>query len=122
MSILTSVTEIEDRVVDTVRSIQHPVVDYVRKSVERAEGRLPKLAYPENLPKPGEVVDSQINFAKALLDAQREFLTELVDAVAPLVQPEGEPAAESEATQAPATAAPAKPRAKTAKKTTLPKS
>lgn len=88
MTILTSVTEIEDRVVDTVRSLQQPVIDYVRKGVERAEGRFPKLTYPESLPKPGEVVESQFNFAKALLDAQREFVNELVDAVSPLVRSE----------------------------------
>ena len=29
MTILTSVTEIEDRIVDTIRDIQRPVVDYV---------------------------------------------------------------------------------------------
>src|SRR6266508_252983 len=88
MTILTSVTEIEDRIVDTIREIQRPVVDYVRKSVEQVEGRLPKLSYPKTLPKPGEVVESQFVFAKALLDSQRSFVTELVDAMAPLVEPD----------------------------------
>jgi hypothetical protein len=86
MTILTSVTEIEDRIVDTIREIQRPVVDYVRKGVEQAEGRLPRLSYPRTLPKPGEVVESQFGFAKALLDTQRTFVSELVDAVAPLVE------------------------------------
>jgi hypothetical protein len=86
MTVLTSVTEIEDRIVDTIREIQRPVVDYVRKGVEQAEGRLPKLSYPKGLPTPGEVVESQFVFAKALLDTQRTFVSELVDAVAPLVE------------------------------------
>ena len=100
MTILTSVTEIEDRIVDTIREIQRPVVDYVRKGVEQAEGRLPRLSYPKTLPKPGEVVESQFGFAKALLDTQRTFVSELVDAVAPLVESDepataAAPAAES---------------------------
>jgi hypothetical protein len=119
MTILTSVTEIEDRIVEGVRDIQRPVVDYVRKSVEQAEGRLPKLTYPKvsypkvsypkvpypklNLPEVNfpelsyprsfplrdelaEVVETQVAFAKALFETQRSFVTELVDAVSPLVE------------------------------------
>jgi hypothetical protein len=110
MTILTSVTEIEDRIVEGVRDIQRPVVDYVRKSVEQAEGRLPKLSYPKvsypkvsypklNLPEVNfpelsyplrdelaEVVETQVAFAKALFETQRAFVTELVDAVSPLVE------------------------------------
>lgn len=117
MTILTSVTEIEDRIVDTIREIQRPVVDYVRKGVEQAEGRLPKLSYPKGLPKPGEVLDSQVEFAKALLDTQRTFVSELFDAVSPLVEDEPEAEAESQpapkTTAAPAASAPAaKPRSK----------
>ena len=115
MSILASVTEIEERVVDTVRQLQQPVVSYVRKGVERAEGRLPKLTYPENLPRPAEIVESQVTFAKALLDSQRDFVNDLVDAVSPLVRPEAEaPEVKTDtATAADATKAlAAKPRAK----------
>jgi hypothetical protein len=116
MSILASVTEIEDRVVDTVRTLQQPVVEYVRKGVERAEGRLPKLSYPENLPRPGEVVETQFNFAKALLDSQRDFVNELVDAVSPLVRPEtGSATTSASAPEAPAPAP--KTQARPAKKT-----
>jgi hypothetical protein len=106
MTILTSVTEIEDRIVEGVRDIQRPVVDYVRKSVEQAEGRVPKLSYPKvsypklsypkltvtypkNLPQPAEVaevVETQVAFAKALFETQRAFVTELFDAVSPLVE------------------------------------
>jgi hypothetical protein len=112
-TILTSVTEIEDRIVDTIREMQKPVVEYVRKGVEQAEGRLPKLTYPKGLPKPAEVVDSQVEFAKALLATQRSFVTELVDAVAPLVDTEDGEAA-------PAATPPAAPKAKATK--TAPKS
>jgi hypothetical protein len=110
MTILTSVTEIEDRFVAALRDLQRPVVHYVRKGVERAEGRIPRLSYPANLPRPTEVVDSQVEFAKALIDSQRAFARELVDAVAPLVEADeaSEPApapSTAPATKKPATAA-----------------
>ena len=107
MTILTSVTEFEDRFVEAIRDIQRPVLDYVRKGVDRAEGRIPRLSYPANLPKPNEIVDSQVGFAKALIDAQRDFARELVDAVAPLVESE-----ESDAPTSAGSASAAKPTAK----------
>jgi hypothetical protein len=106
MTILTSVTEFEDRFVEAIREIQRPVLDYVRKGVERAEGRIPRVNYPANLPKPNEIVDSQVEFAKALFDAQRDFARELVDAVAPLVEPEESAVADRPATTAKATTNP----------------
>lgn len=123
MTILNEVNEIEGKVVDTVRSIQRPVVDYVRKGVDLAEGllpTLPKATYLQNLPDPAEVVSSQIDFAKALLDAQRDFVTEIIQAVSPLVMGSSEEApkptvvAEPEPDPAPKTsaAAAAKPAAK----------
>lgn len=118
MSILASVTEIEERVVDTVRQLQEPVVAYVRKGVERAEGRVPKLTYPEGLPRPAEIVESQVNFARALLDTQRDFVNDLVDAVSPLVRPEADAGNATASTPADEAAAPkaaaSKPRAKSA--------
>jgi hypothetical protein len=122
MTILTSVTEIEDRIVDTIREIQRPVVDYVRKGVEQAEGRLPKLSYPKGLPTPGEVVDSQVDFAKALLDSQRVFVNELVDAVSPLVEgDEDEAVPAPRTTAAPAAATATKTRSKAKATKTTPK-
>jgi len=113
MTILTSVTEFEDRFVEAIRDIQRPVLDYVRKGVERAEGRIPRVSYPAGLPKPAEIVDSQVEFAKALIDAQRDFARELVDAVTPLVEPEES----ASATTAQATTVkPSKPKTATKKK------
>ena len=118
MTLLTSVTEIEDRIVDTLREIQRPVVDYVRKGVEQAEGRLPKLSYPKTLPKPGEVVETQFGFARALLDTQRTFVSELVDAVAPLVEDEKAPEAAVRTPVTPVTTAAAPKTTRSKAKTT----
>lgn len=150
MPILTSVTEIEDRIVEGVRDIQRPVVDYVRKSVEQAEGRVPKLSYPKvsypklNLPKVNapklnlpkvtypqvtypkglptradvaEVVETQVAFAKALFETQRTFVTELFDAVSPLVETATPTAADEPVVEAtPAAPAPATPAKKATRK------
>jgi hypothetical protein len=114
MPILTNMTSFEDKVVDTVRSLQRPVLDTVRKGVERAEGRVPKLRVPTlprvelprldlprvdlpqiDLPRPSlprarafaqsPAVRSQVAFAKALVASQRSFVGDLADALSPLV-------------------------------------
>jgi hypothetical protein len=83
-SILTTVTEAETKVVETIRSWQQPVVGYVRKGVELVDDRFPEITYPSSLPRPGKVIDSQVDFFKALLDAQRDLVKAVVGAVAPL--------------------------------------
>jgi hypothetical protein len=85
MSIFTTVTGAEAKVVDVVRDLQEPVVGYVQKGVDLAAERLPKVTYPSALPKPGEVVDSQYKFASDLLAAQYELVKAVTAAVSPLV-------------------------------------
>jgi hypothetical protein len=83
-TILDTVVDYETKVVDLVASAKDPVVAYVRKGVEAAEGRLPELPYPEALPTPFEVVDSQVAFAKSLLDAQADLVTAVLATIAPV--------------------------------------
>ena len=85
MTILTTVTEAESRVVDAVRDLRSPVVEYVQKGVDLAEDRLPSFTYPSTLPKPGEVIDSQYEFITALLAAQYDLVRAVTATVAPLV-------------------------------------
>jgi hypothetical protein len=85
MSVLTTVTEAETKVVDTVKGLKQPVVDYVSKGVEYAEGRVPKLTYPDTLPKPVDVIDSQYDFVVSLISAQHELVKAVVETVSPLV-------------------------------------
>ena len=90
MTILTSVTgtivDAESKVVDAVRDLQGPVVDYVQKGVDLAEERLPKFTYPSTLPTPGKVIDSQYEFLTALLAAQYDLVKAVAATVAPLVR------------------------------------
>jgi hypothetical protein len=84
MTILTTVTDAESKVVDAVRDLQAPVVEYVQKGVDLAEERLPKFTYPSSLPTPGEVLDSQYEFVTALLAAQYDLVKAVATTVAPL--------------------------------------
>jgi len=85
MTILTTVTEAEGKVVDAVRDLQEPIVEYVRKGVALADDRLPKVTYPAGLPRPTEVIDSQYEFVTALLAAQNDIVKAVAEAVSPLV-------------------------------------
>jgi hypothetical protein len=92
MSILTTVTEAEAKVVEVVRDLREPVVGYVQKGVDLAGERLPKITYPSNLPRPGKVLDSQYEFVTKLLSAQYDLLKTVGAKVAPLVGLEPTPA------------------------------
>ena len=94
MTILTTVTDAEAKVVDAVRELQTPVVEYVRKGVDLAGERLPQVSYPATFPRPVEVLDSQYEFVTALLAAQHELVKAVVETVAPLY---GAPAAKAPA-------------------------
>ena len=85
MTILTAVTDAESKVVDAVRDLQAPVVEYVQKGVDLAEDRLPTVTYPSTLPRPGEVLDSQYQFLTTLLAAQYDLVKAVTATVAPLV-------------------------------------
>jgi hypothetical protein len=85
MTFLTTVTDAEAKVVDAVRELQGPVVEYVRKGVDLAGERLPKVSYPATFPKPVEVIDSQYEFVTALIAAQHDLVKAVAETVAPLV-------------------------------------
>src|ERR671910_513961 len=83
--IFATVTDVETKVVETVRKLQEPVVAYVRKGVAYADDKLPTFAYPESFPSPSKVIDTQVDFLKSLLDAQRDVAQAVVRTVKPLV-------------------------------------
>jgi hypothetical protein len=85
MDFLTAVTDVEAKVVDTVKSLKKPLVGYVGKGVEFMDGRIPQVTYPAALPEPVELLDSQYKFITALLAAEHDLLKAVVRTVAPLV-------------------------------------
>jgi hypothetical protein len=95
MSVLTAVTDVEAKVVDTVKSVKKPVVGYMSKGVEFTEGWLPQVSYPKTLPEPVEVLDSQYKFVTALLAAEHDLAKAMVQTLAPLVGAGAKPKAKA---------------------------
>jgi hypothetical protein len=83
-TILQTVESYEDQVLDFVHKAQGPVVEYVAKGVELVGDRLPEVTYPTSLPTPIEVVESQVAFAKKLIDANTAIVTAVLETVAPV--------------------------------------
>jgi hypothetical protein len=83
-TILDTVVSYEDQLVDLVKKAQAPVVDYVAKGVELVGDRIPEVTYPSSLPTPIEVVETQVAFAKKLIDANSALVTSVLETVAPI--------------------------------------
>jgi hypothetical protein len=83
-TILDTVVSYEDQLVDLVKKAQAPVVDYVAKGVELVGDRIPDVTYPGSLPTPIEVVETQVAFAKKLIDANSALVTSVLETVAPI--------------------------------------
>ena len=88
MELIANLTKAEDSILDTIKSVQEPVVGYVRQAVEFIDARLPELPelpFAETLPQPVALVDNGFGFAKDLLDVNYQFAKALVAAVTPLL-------------------------------------
>jgi hypothetical protein len=74
------ITDVQDKVLDAVRTSQDAVVDAVKTVADK----LPSwsdLPYTDQLPAPGEVVDRAFGYAEQVIDTQREFAKKLVEAL-----------------------------------------
>jgi hypothetical protein len=83
-TILDTVESYEAQLLELVKKAQRPVVDYVAKGVELVGDRLPEVTYPKALPTPIEVVESQVKFAKKLIDANTAIVMSVLETVAPV--------------------------------------
>ena len=83
-TILSTVEGYEDQVIEFVHKAKTPVVDFVAKGVELVGDRLPSVTYPTRLANPIEVVESQVAFAKKLIDANTAIVTAVLETVAPV--------------------------------------
>ena len=81
---LSTVEDYEGKILEIVESTQSPVVDAVAKGVELLGDRVPAISYPERLPNPIEAVQSQVAFAKKMIDANAAILTAVLETVAPV--------------------------------------
>lgn len=74
------ITDVQDKVLDAVRTGQDAVVDAVKTVADK----LPSwsdLPYTDQLPSPAEIVDRAFGYAEQVIDTQREFANKLVGAL-----------------------------------------
>lgn len=74
------ITDVQDKVLDVVRTGQDAVVDAVKTVADK----LPSwsdLPYTDQVPSPGKVVDRAFGYTEQVIDTQREFAKKLVDAL-----------------------------------------
>ena len=84
-TILDTVVTYEDKLVDLVASAKGPVQETVAKGVALVGDRLPEITYPSSMATPLEVVNSQVKFAKKLIDANAAIATAVIETVNPLL-------------------------------------
>ena len=82
--VLDTVVDYENKFVDFVKSVQEPVTDTVKKIVEFADDRLPEISYPSQLATPLEVLETQLTFARKLVEANGQLAKSVLVTVAPL--------------------------------------
>ena len=82
--------KVQDQILETLASIQKPVLDAVKKIAERAESVVPEVpAVPGSdklpaMPAVDEIIVNQFGFAEKLLTQQKDFTTALIAAVKPV--------------------------------------
>jgi hypothetical protein len=77
-------TNVEEKILETLATIQKPIVDAVGRLAERAENYVPELPRSESLPAFDELILTQFGFAEKLLANQRDFVNKLLDAIKPV--------------------------------------
>lgn len=90
-TMLETVTDLQDRTLEGLGEVQDRVVDALRQAVESGEGFVPELTnrWSDQLPTVKEVAETQFDFLGKLLDQQRTFVDELIDAAKPVAEKVG---------------------------------
>ncbi len=90
-TIMETVTDYEDKVLELIVKVQDEVLGYVKQAVELIDDRLPEVDLPEfavleQIPTLEEVVTTQFAFSKKLLTSQEKFAKSVVKTVKPLTR------------------------------------
>jgi hypothetical protein len=87
MSVLESVTTVQDQILDAVKAGQDAVlsvVDSVAGSAAPITEKLPAPPFADRLPNPVDVVDNYFSFVQKLLANQKDFALKLVESYNPV--------------------------------------
>lgn len=82
-------TEVQEKVVETVQSFHDPIVSNVKRAAEYMEQYVPEVPterFTEALPTARELVDNHYKFAARLLDANHKLVTDILEAVEPVTE------------------------------------
>ena len=90
-TIMTTVTEYEDKALELIVKVQDEVLGYVKQAVQILDERLPEVELPEiavldQVPTLEELVTTQFAFSKKVLTSQEKFAKNVVKAVKPLTR------------------------------------
>jgi hypothetical protein len=83
-SATAQLTKVEDQILETLSTLQKPVVDAVKTLAEKAEGYVPEVPRSESLPAIDELIVSQFAFIEKLLANQKNFANALIEAIKPV--------------------------------------
>lgn len=86
-TILDPITELQDKVIETIESLKKPVSSAVADVVEFVVERVPEvpaLPYAEKLPTPVELIDNQAKFAARVVSSTKSVAKGAAKAAAPL--------------------------------------
>ena len=90
-TIMSTVTDYEDKALELIVKVQDEVLGYVKQAVQVIDGRLPEVELPQvalldQVPTLEELVTTQFAFSKKLLTSQEKFAKNVVKAVKPLTR------------------------------------
>lgn len=90
-SIMSTVTEYEEKALDLLVKAQDEILGYVKQAVALLDERLPEYELPEvalldEVPTLEELVTTQFAFSKKVLTSQERFAKNVVKAVKPLTR------------------------------------
>jgi hypothetical protein len=86
MSVLESVANVQDQVLDAMKAGQDAVLSAVTTMVEKTApiaDKLPTPPFADQMPNGVDVLDKAFGFAEKLLASQKEFATKLIEAYVP---------------------------------------
>lgn len=91
--ITNTLNDIQSKVLESLDSLQAPIVGVVKQAAARLDGLLPedRPDLPEQVPAPGELIDFGFGFAVKLLEDQRDFIKAILDAAAPVLPAHSKP-------------------------------
>ena len=93
MTVTEIVTTWEDQVLETVHQSQEAVLKAVGMWAEAGANLLPKpavsLPYSDGMPNPAELVERYFDYSAKLLNAQKDFVGAVIDAVEPVLGAKG---------------------------------